>query len=73
MPGSTKKQLETLKNNSSESNRLPFKSTHEVPIKVTLVLILSAMASCAFGVFRGETLTVLMKAINICMECIGLG
>lgn len=45
----------------------------EVPLKVTLILIPLAMASCAFGVFRGETTTVLMKAINICMECIGLG
>ncbi len=73
MPESTKKQLETMKNNRSESNRLTLKKTPEVPLKVTLVLILSAMASCAFGVFRGETITVLMKAINICMECIGLG
>ena len=44
----------------------------EIPLKVTLILILVAIAFCAFGVYRGETTTVLMKAINICMECIGL-
>jgi len=27
----------------------------------------------AFGIYRGEVDTVLKKAINICMECIGLG
>ena len=44
----------------------------EIPLKVTLILILVAIAFCSFVVYRGETTTVLMKAINICMECIGL-
>lgn len=25
------------------------------------------------GVYRGEALTVLQKAVKICMECIGIG
>ena len=45
----------------------------EVPVKVTIALIPLAMALCAFGVYRGEVGVVLAKAINICMECIGLG
>ena len=45
----------------------------KVPIWVTAVLILGAMACMAFGIYRGEVGTVLAKAINICMECIGLG
>ncbi len=26
-----------------------------------------------FGIYRGEMSVVLQKAINICMECIGIG
>ena len=44
-----------------------------IPAYVTVVLIVAAIALCAFGVYRGEADTVLNKAVNICMECIGLG
>ena len=46
---------------------------HEAPLKVTIALIPMAIALCAFGIFRGEVAIVLAKAVNICMECIGLG
>ena len=45
----------------------------EIPLKVTIALIPLAIACMAFGIYRGEVGTVLAKAINICMECIGLG
>jgi ABC-type dipeptide/oligopeptide/nickel transport system permease subunit len=44
-----------------------------VPVWVTFVLIFASIACMAFGIYRGEVDTVLTKAINICMECIGLG
>ncbi|MEY8393033.1 thioredoxin [Lachnospiraceae bacterium] len=31
------------------------------------------LAMMGYGIFRGEMPVVLEKAINICMECIGIG
>ena len=45
----------------------------KVPTGATFALILLSIACMAFGIYRGEVDTVLAKAINICMECIGLG
>ncbi|MFZ5595644.1 MAG: CD1871A family CXXC motif-containing protein [Bacillota bacterium] len=36
------------------------------------VLILSAL-SLAYGFSRGEHDEILLKAVNICLECIGIG
>lgn len=36
-----------------------------------LVLVLS-ICSIVFGIYRGEAQVVLQKAINICLECVGL-
>ena len=42
-----------------------------------IVIRIGALAVAAFfiaiGVTRGEVLTVFVRAINICLECIGLG
>ena len=41
--------------------------------RFTGILILAAVIMCAFGAAAGEAEVVLVKAANICMECIGLG
>ena len=38
-----------------------------------LLLLAAAVGFIAYGVIRGEAAMVLTKAINICLECIGLG
>ena len=40
---------------------------------VTAGLIALALALVVVGVLRGEDTVVWRKAVNICMECIGLG
>ena len=40
---------------------------------IRTLLLVTAAAVRIFGVSRGEADTVLTKAINICLECIGIG
>lgn len=41
--------------------------------KVAIFLVCLGIIAIAIGVFRGEDQTIFRKAVNICMECIGLG
>lgn len=36
------------------------------------ILALSVLL-IAYGIYRGEHLTVLNKGINLCLECVGIG
>lgn len=38
-----------------------------------ICLAAAGLGLMAFGVYRGEMAVVLEKAVNICMECIGIG
>ena len=37
------------------------------------ILAVLGLAVMGFGIYRGEVSVVFTKAINICMECIGVG
>ncbi|MDO4269308.1 MAG: CD1871A family CXXC motif-containing protein [Eubacteriales bacterium] len=41
--------------------------------RIAVAVLLTAVCFVALGVWRGEAETVFRKAVNICMECIGLG
>ena len=37
------------------------------------ILLLTAVSFVCAGIARGEISTVLAKAVNLCLECIGIG
>lgn len=41
--------------------------------KIGLLLAAAGLLLMGFGIYRGEAAVVLKKAVNICMECIGIG
>lgn len=38
-----------------------------------VLLAVVGILMAAFGIYRGEMTVVFTKAVNICMECIGIG
>ena len=46
---------------------------HGKRVSLQLLLIAAAIAMICFGAWRGEADTVLSKAINVCLECVGIG
>ena len=43
------------------------------PNIATIILGVISVIMMIAGIFNGEPLVVLNKAINVCMECIGIG
>ncbi len=41
--------------------------------KIKYLILILAIASCAFGIYIGEMEVVFGKAIKICLECCGIG
>nr|WP_122012096.1 CD1871A family CXXC motif-containing protein [Maliibacterium massiliense] len=42
-------------------------------LAVTLAVLLCGVALVCIGIYRDEVSIVLRKAVNICLECIGIG
>ena len=47
------------------------KKQHSSWIGIGIALV--GVVFMVVGIFRGEMATVLMKAVNICLECVGIG
>ena len=41
--------------------------------KLQMILVVIAIGIMVYGICRGEVYVVWNKAVNICLECIGLG
>ncbi len=46
---------------------------NNIKTPLRIVCLFTACAFIVHGISRGEALVVLNKAVNICLECIGLG
>ncbi len=40
---------------------------------ITALLLAAAAAVCAYGAKSGEAEIIFVRAVNICLECIGIG
>ena len=40
---------------------------------MSILLLFLSVGMCLYGAFSGQLQAVLTKAINICLECIGIG
>lgn len=48
-------------------------SRHKYRLAVQIAIVITAAAFIIVGFFRGEVQFVWNTAVNICLECIGLG
>ncbi len=48
-------------------------SRNKVQRIITAALLVASVALIAVGIYSGEPLEVLSKAVTVCLECIGVG
>lgn len=41
--------------------------------KIAVILLIIGIGFMTNGILRGEVATVFLKAVNICLECVGIG
>lgn len=59
-----------MENNNKRINKGIEEGTRR---RIAGVLLVAAVVMIIYGMHRGEVSIVLNKAINVCLECIGLG
>ena len=59
-----------MENNNKRINKGIAEGTRR---RIAGVLLVAAVMMIIYGMYRGEVSVVLNKAINVCLECIGLG
>lgn len=59
-----------MENNHKIRNKGMEKRTRRL---IAGVLLVVAVMMIVYGMYRGEVSIVLNKAVNVCLECIGLG
>lgn len=57
-------------NNNKEINKGREEGTRRL---IAGAILVAAVMMIIYGMYRGEVSIVLNKAINVCLECIGLG
>ncbi len=45
----------------------------ELSLKYGIITAIIGLAMMLLGVYRGETIDVMAKAVKVCLECIGIG
>ena len=59
-----------MENNNRDTNKGIEEGTRRL---IAGVLLVVAVMMIIYGIHRGEVSIVLNKAVNVCLECIGLG
>ena len=65
--------LTLLRYDSGRKSERVMELSHVKKTAAQALLLVVGIAMLCFGVWRGEAVTVLSKAIKLCLECVGIG